>query len=60
MLFRSPKPLITGRDLMALGLAPGPRYSEILDAVQSRQLEGTLTTPEAAIEWVKAEYVSAS
>ena len=55
-----PKPLITGRDLMALGLAPGPRYSEILDAVQSRQLEGTLTTAEAAIEWVKAEYVSAS
>ncbi len=53
-----PKPLITGRDLMALGLPPGPRYSEILNAVQSRQLEGTLTSADAAIEWVKAEYVS--
>ena len=55
-----PKPLITGRDLLALGFAPGPRYSEILDAVQSRQLEGTLTTAAEAVEWVKAEYVSAN
>ncbi len=54
-----PKPLITGRDLMQLGLTPGPCFTEILDAVQSRQLEGTLTTAEAAIEWVRAEYVPA-
>ena len=52
-----PKPLITGRHLMALGLVPGPRFSEILEAVQSRQLEGTLTTTEAAIEWVQAEFL---
>ena len=55
-----PKPLITGRDLMALGLDPGPRFSEILEAVQSRQLEGTLTTSEDALAWVKAEFVSAN
>ena len=53
-----PKPLITGRNLMAIGFAPGPHFSEILDAVQSRQLEGTLKTPEEAIEWVKAEFGS--
>jgi poly(A) polymerase len=50
-----PPPLITGRDLLALGLAPGPRFSEILEAVQSRQLEGTLTTREAALEWIKSD-----
>ena len=53
-----PKPLITGRHLMALGLEPGPRFSEILEAVQSRQLEGTLATTDAAIEWVKAEFLA--
>ena len=52
-----PPPLLTGRDLLALGLRPGPRFSEILEAVQSRQLEGTLTTPEAALDWVKTDWL---
>lgn len=52
-----PPPLITGRDLIGLGLKPGPRFAEILEAVQSRQLEGTLTTPEAALEWVKSDWL---
>jgi poly(A) polymerase len=51
-----PPPLITGRDLIALGLKPSPRFSEILEAVQSRQLEGSLTTAEQALAWVKAEF----
>lgn len=50
-----PPPLITGRDLIALGLVPGPRFKEILDAVQSRQLEGTLTTREEALAWVAGQ-----
>jgi poly(A) polymerase len=53
-----PPPLVTGDDLIALGLQPGPRFKEILDAVQSRQLEGTLTTPEGALDWVKEEFLS--
>jgi poly(A) polymerase len=52
-----PEPLITGDDLIALGLKPGPRFKEILEAVQSRQLEGTLTTSEAAVDWIKEEFV---
>jgi putative nucleotidyltransferase with HDIG domain len=51
-----PPPLITGRDLIGLGLTPSPLFTEILEAVQSRQLEGTLTSHEAALEWVKGEY----
>jgi len=51
-----PEPLITGNDLIKLGLKPGPQFKEILEAVQSRQLEGTLASPEAALNWVKEEF----
>ncbi len=51
-----PEPLVTGRDLLELGLVPGPRFKEILEAVQSRQLEGTLTDREGALAFVKAEF----
>jgi poly(A) polymerase len=54
-----PPSLITGRDLIELGLKPGPRFSEILEAVQSRQLEGTLTSREAALDWVKSDWLDA-
>jgi poly(A) polymerase len=49
-----PPPLITGHDLKMLGLAPGPHFKQILDAVSERQLEGTLTTREAALDWVRS------
>jgi len=52
-----PPPLLTGEDLKSLGLRPGPRFKEILDAVSNRQLEGALRTREEALEWVKRECV---
>jgi poly(A) polymerase len=55
-----PPPLITGHDLISLGMKPGPRFREILETVQSRQLEGTLTDREKALEWLKNELVSAN
>jgi poly(A) polymerase len=51
-----PSPLVRGEDLMALGLKPGPKFGEILEAVETRQLEGTLRTREEALEWIKQEY----
>ncbi|HJX80662.1 MAG TPA: CCA tRNA nucleotidyltransferase, partial [Candidatus Udaeobacter sp.] len=51
-----PPPLVRGDDLIALGLKPGPKFSEILEAVETRQLEGRLRTREEALEWVKHEY----
>jgi poly(A) polymerase len=51
-----PPPLVRGDDLIALGLKPGPKFGEILEAVQTRQLEGTLKTRDEAIEWVKRQY----
>ena len=37
-----PPPLVRGDDLIALGMKPGPQFGEILEAVETRQLEGTL------------------
>ena len=51
-----PPPLVRGDDLIALGLKPGPRFGEILEAVETRQLEGALKDREDALEWVKREY----
>ena len=45
---RPPEPLLKGRDLLALGLAPGPRVGRILQAVYEMQLDGAVTTPEDA------------
>jgi len=51
-----PPPLVTGKDLIDMGWQPGPKFKEVLEAVQTRQLEGTLTTREEALSWVKGEY----
>jgi len=51
-----PPPLLRGHDLIALGLTPGPRLGEILEAVETRQLEGALHDREEALAWVKHEY----
>src|SRR5213596_1730376 len=53
-----PPPLVRGDDLIALGLKPGPKFGEILEAVETRQLEGTLRTRDEALEWVQREYLS--
>lgn len=49
----SPPRLLDGNDLRALGLAPGPRYAEILTALEDAQLEGELRTKEAALARVR-------
>lgn len=51
-----PTPLITGRDLIAAGYKPGPRFKEILSAVEDSQLEARLETKEAAMEFVRREF----
>ena len=51
-----PAPLITGDDLIAAGHKPGPRFKEILSAVEDAQLEGRLTSKEQAMELVDREF----
>jgi len=51
-----PRPLVTGDDLIAAGHSPGPKFREILDAVEDAQLEGRLPSREAALEFVQREF----
>jgi len=54
------KRLITGHDLIALGLKPGPIFKEILQEVEVLLLEGRLKSKEEALEFVKSKYVRKS
>ena len=48
-----PKPLITGRELIAAGYAPGVGFKQMLRAVEDAQLEGTIATVDEALRLVK-------
>ena len=48
-----PKPLITGRELIAAGYNPGAAFKQMLRAVEDAQLEGTIATEEEALRFVK-------
>jgi poly(A) polymerase len=51
-----PAPLITGEDLIAAGYRPGPRFSEILAAVEDAQLEGAIGSREEAMRLVEQRF----
>lgn len=51
-----PEPLVSGHDLIASGRKPGPMFKEILDAVQTLQLEAGLQNREEALAWVEINY----
>lgn len=48
-----PAPLITGHDLIELGLKPGPAFKELLQSVQDAQLENRISTTEEAAVFAK-------
>ncbi len=48
-----PKPLVTGHDLIGMGHEPGPRFRELLTTVHNLQMEGSITTREQAMVWLK-------
>ena len=51
-----PAPLLSGRELIEMGYQPGPRFKDILAAVEDAQLEGKLRTREEAVEWVHSKF----
>jgi poly(A) polymerase len=53
-----PAPLVSGDDLIAAGHVPGPKFREILEAVEDAQLEGRLGSKESALEFVRREFPS--
>jgi len=51
-----PSPLLSGRDLIAMGYQPGPKFKEILAEVEDAQLENKLHSREEAVVWVAQEF----
>ncbi len=51
-----PRPLITGRDLIAAGYRPGPVFSEMLTAAEDAQLDGQIATPAEAMVMVRERF----
>ena len=51
-----PKPLLTGRELIAAGYAPGPQFQPMLEAAEDAQLEGLIHTTEEALELVARRF----
>jgi poly(A) polymerase len=51
-----PLPLVTGDDLIAAGYAPGPRFKQILSAVEDGQLEGRLQSKDDALELITRDF----
>ncbi|MGA3335337.1 MAG: CCA tRNA nucleotidyltransferase [Terracidiphilus sp.] len=51
-----PRPLITGRELIAAGYVPGARFREMLRAAEDAQLEGTVATAEEALKLVRERF----
>jgi poly(A) polymerase len=53
-----PPRLLTGDDLVYMGYHPGPRFSEILHAIEDAQLEGVISTREEALQFVAKAYAA--
>lgn len=52
-----PARLLTGDDLIGLGLKPGPRFKEILEAAEDEQLDGKIATHDEALQWARDHLV---
>ncbi len=48
-----PRPMLQGRDLIALGIEPGREMGEILKTAFEAQLDGEFLTPDDAAVWLK-------
>jgi poly(A) polymerase len=44
-----PEPLINGKDLMAIGMKPGPEMGDLLTQIQDEQLEGLIKERDQAL-----------
>jgi poly(A) polymerase len=49
-----PPRLVTGEDLKGMGIRPGPRFKEILLAVEEAQLDGRFSDRESALEFARS------
>ena len=52
-----PPKIVTGKHLIDMGFKPGPKFREILTDIEDKQLEGSLTGQEKALEYIRTNYV---
>ncbi|MBI3626095.1 MAG: CBS domain-containing protein [Candidatus Rokubacteria bacterium] len=50
---RATRPLLGGDDLLALGVAPGPRIGQLLDRLRDRRLDGVTATRDQELTLVR-------
>jgi len=50
-------PLLSGNDLMQLGMKPGPAMGALLAEIREKQLQDELKTAAEAKKWVKKQLV---
>ncbi len=53
--FQETRPLLTGSDLLTLGLNPGPHIGRILEAVQDARDDGQIQTRDQALAMARAK-----
>lgn len=51
-----PPRLVTGDDLRGMGFSPGPLFKGILTAVEDAQLDGTVSSREQALDFVRSHF----
>lgn len=49
----APKPVVFGRHLIALGIAPGPDFKRVLDAAFEAQLDGAFADETTGTAWLR-------
>ena len=54
---KRPPRLVTGHDLIKLGLKPGPEFKRILEFVEDAALEGQVSSKEEALALVKEKFL---
>ena len=52
-------PLLTGNDLIKLGMTPGPAMGALLNEIREQQLQDELRTPAQARQWAKTRIKNA-
>jgi tRNA nucleotidyltransferase (CCA-adding enzyme) len=56
--YASVRPLLTGKDLKALGIRPGPIYREIINSLRYARLDGKLTSREDEEQFVRRRFAA--
>ncbi len=57
ILYQPPRPLLQGKDLVALGYRPSPEFKTILERLYQLQLQGVIGSKKEAVDYLKKEIV---